>query len=335
MKNLLFAFLIIAYSCSNGTNSGSKIVESESINQYSELDSLSQAIIESPENSNAYYKRALYFYAEEEYEQALDDISRALKIDDSVTEFYFVEGNIFYDDKRFKEAFESYQNVLELDKEHEMAILKLSQIELILQNYDLAIEMVNRALKLNPMNADAYFLKGFIYLDGKDTTTALSSFQTAIEVNPSHFDSYIVLGKIWAYANFDYAEAYYNQALDLDPESVEALYNIGLLYQNYEIYNKAYSVYDKIISVDSAAYFAYYNKGYVLLTSDSSYTEAIDLFEEALVYYPYYHQAYYNIGLCYENLDELSLAEENYKKALEINPQFDLAAMGLSRILEK
>ncbi len=335
MKKLLFALLVVFYSCDNGADIGSNIVEEQSSTQLSKLDSLSQEIIDAPENSNAYYKRALYFYNEFEYEQALDDISRALKIDNSVAEFYFVEGNIYYDDQRFKEAFESYKKVLELDDEHELAILKLSQIELILKNYDLAIEMVNKALKLNPMNADAYYIKGFIYLDGKDTATALSSFQTAIEVNPTHFDSYIILGKVWSVENFEYAESYYYQALEIFPESVEALYNIGLLYQNHSKYEEAYPIYDRIITIDSAAYFAYYNKGYVLLVSDSSYSGAIDQFEKSLVYYPYYHQAYYNIGLCYENLSEFELAEKNYKSALEISPQFDLAAKGLSRILEE
>jgi len=334
MKKLFFAILIIAYSCNNGADTSTKIVEDVNNNEYSELDSLSQAIIDSPENSNTYYKRSLYFYSENELDQALGDITRALKIDESVAEFYFVEANIYYDQQRFKKAFESYQKVYELDNENELAILKLSQIELILKNYDLAIEMVNKALKLNSMNANAYYLKGIIYLDGNDTATALSSFQTAIEVDPSHFDSYIILGKIWSTENYEYSESYYNQALLIDTASVEALYNIGLLYQSYDGYDEAFTIYDRIISIDSAAYFAYYNKGYVLLISDSSYTEAIDLFKKAIVYYPYYHQAYYNIGLCYENLEDLTLAEENYKKALEINPQFDLAARGLSRILD-
>jgi tetratricopeptide (TPR) repeat protein len=334
MKNILFAVLLFGYACTSNENSSSKIVEGQNESQLTKLDSLSQAIIDSPDNSNAYYGRALYFFNENELDQALDDIKRALRINTSVAEFYFVEGNIYYNDQRFKEAFEAYQKVIELDVEHELAILKLSQIELVLKNYDLAIEMVNRALKLNTMNSEAYYLKGFIYLDSKDTSTAISSFQTAIEVDPSHFDSYIILGNIWSETNFEYAESYYKQALKIAPESIEALYNIGILYQYFNKYDEAYPVYDEILTIDSAAYFAYYNKGFIMLVSDSSYSGAINMFEKSLVYYPYYHQAYYNIGLCYENMEEYKLAEENYKKALEINPQFDLAARGLSRLLE-
>jgi tetratricopeptide (TPR) repeat protein len=194
--------------------------------------------------------------------------------------------------------------------------------------------MVNKVLKINPMNPKAYYLKGFIYLDLNDTINAVSSLQTAIEVDPNHYDSYIALGNIWADLKPDFSESYYNNALDINPESIEALYNMGLLFQNEERYIEAYPVYDRIISIDSTAYFAYYNKGYILLVSDSSYTEAINEFEYSLHFYPYYYQAFYNIGLCYENLGELEAAEENYRKALEIEPQFEPAAFGLSRILE-
>lgn len=332
-----FGFLILAllFSCSNNSiEKGSTIIEDNNEEKISVLDSLSEMIVDSPDNSNTYYRRALYFYDEGEYTQAIDDIQRALLIDSTVAEFHFIEGNIYYDDQRFKEAFQSYQKTVNYDSEHELAILKLCQIELVLQNYDLAFEMVNKALKINPMNANAYYLKGFIYLDSRDTATAISSFQTAIEVDPDHYDSYIILGKIWLYENPEFAESYFNRAIEIQPQSIEALYNIGVLYQNQERYLETYPIYNKIIEIDSSAYFAYYNKGYVLLVSDSSYTESIEEFQNSLRFYPYYHQAYYNIGLCYENLGDMVAAEENFRKSLEIDPQFDLAARGLSRILE-
>lgn len=298
------------------------------------LDSLSKEIVKDPDNANGYYKRSLYFYDEGEYDQALSDIQRALLIDSTVAEFHYVQANIYYDYKRFEDAFFSYQKAVEFDNEHEKAILKLSQLELILQNYELAIEMVNKALKINPMNASGYYLKGFIYLDARDTATAISSFQTAIEVDPDHYDSYIMLGKIYSVKDPEFSETYYEQAIALEPNSIEALYNMGVLLQDQERYLETYPIYDKIIAIDSAAYFAYYNKGYVLLVSDSSYEKAIDEFNLSLRYYPYYHQAYCNIGLCYENLGDYKAAEESYRKALDIDPQFEPAAKGLSRVLE-
>jgi tetratricopeptide (TPR) repeat protein len=335
VKKFLFVIsILLAVACNPDSNSNTYIVSDSDSKPMTYLDSISNVIVEDPNNSNNYYRRALFFYREGEYDQALADIERAINIDDSVAEYFYLEGNIYYDDNMFENSFKSYQAAVDLDNEHVEAILKLSSLELALENYQLSLDMVNKALKVDPMNADGYFLKGFIYLDGGDTATAISSFRTAVEVNSDHYNSYIMLGKLYASEKHEYADDYYDNALRIRPNSIEALYNKGVYLQSIEEYDEAYLLYDQIIELDSSSYFAYYNRGYMMLISDSSYSGAIKEFEKSLKYYPYYFEAYYNIGLCYENQGDFEKAEEYYKKSLEINPQYDLAAFGLSRLLE-
>lgn len=298
------------------------------------LDSISNVIVADPNNSDNYYQRALFFYLEREYDQALADIERAINIDDQVAEYFYLEGNIYYDDKAFENAFKSYQATVDLDIEHVEALLKLSTLELALENYQLALDMVNKALKVDPNYAEGYYLKGFIYLDGGDTIKSISSFRTAVEVNPDHYNSYIMLGKLYASEKHEYAGDYYDNALRIRPNSIEAMYNKAMYLQSIDEFEGAYSLYDQIIELDSASYFAYYNRGYIMLISDSSYSGAIKEFEKSLKFYPYYVEAFYNIGLCYENQGNYEKAEEYYKKSLEIDPQYELAAYGLSRLLE-
>jgi len=276
----------------------------------------------------------LYFRSVFEYDQALADIHRALTIDSTVAEYYNEAGNILYNDKLYPEAFSSYQKAVELDNEHVDAILQLSLLEAALDNFQLSMEMVNKALKIDPMNPEGYYLKGFLYLDQKDTSLAISSFRTATEVDPDYYKAYILLGNLYASKNHEFARDYYDNALRIRPNSIEALYDKAIYLQGIEKYDEAFPIYDKIIELDSVSYFAYYNRGYMLLTSDSTYSGAIREFEKALVYYPNYFQAFYNIGLCYENMGDYEQAEVYYKKSLEIYPQFDLAAKGLSRLLE-
>lgn len=324
----------MGFACNSETNTNSSIVSESDVKPLTFLDSISNMIVSNPNNSNNYYRRALFFYKEGEYDQALADIERAINIDDSVAEYFYLEGNIYYDDNVFENAFKSYQTVVDLDNEHLEAILKLSSLELALENYQLALDMVNKALKIDPNYAEAYYLKGFIYLDGGDTTKAISSFRTAVEVNSDHYDSYIMLGKLYASEKHEYARNYYDNALRIRPNSIEALYNKGIYLQSIEEYDEAYLIYDQIIDQDSSSYFAYYNRGYIMLISDSSYSGAIEEFEKSLKFYPYYFEAFYNIGLCYENQGNYKKAEEYYKKSLKINPQYDLAAFGLSRLME-
>ena len=314
--------------------SKSQIVFNADEKPLTRLDSISNKIIEDPNNPELYFERGMYFYGEDEYGQAIEDMKRAIAIDSTVSKYYLETGNIYYADTRFENAYSAYQKAVDRDHNNTEAILQLAKLESVLENYQLALSMLDRVLKIDPMNADAYFNKGFVFLDLGDTAKAVSSYRTAIEVNPDHYDSYIMLGLLYAKAGKDYAGEFYLHALDLRPKSVEALYNYGMFLQEQERYEEAYSYYDRIIENDSSAYFAYYNRGYIMLISDSSYTGAIKEFEKALEYYPYYYQALYNIGLCYENLGDFKKAEEYYQRSLEINPQYDLAARGMSRIKE-
>jgi tetratricopeptide (TPR) repeat protein len=333
VKRILFVFLIIVVFACN-SDSEKTVVSDADAKPYTVLDSLSDVIVEEPNNSNHYYRRALYFHSEYEYEQAIADIDRAILIDSTVAEYYNEKGNIYFDNEFFDEAFFSYQKAIELDNELVNAILQLSSIEVALGNFELAMDMVNKALRVEPMNPEGYYLKAFIYLDMSDTALAISSFRTAVEVDPDHYNSYIMLGKLYDIKMHDFAGDYYDNAIRIRPNSIEALYNKGMFLQRVEEYDEAYLIYDKIIALDTTSYFAYYNRGYILLVSDSSYSGAIKEFEKSLVYYPYYFQALYNIGLCYENMGEYDKAEAFYKKSLDINPQYDLAAKGLSRLLE-
>lgn len=333
MKNIFFIVLVLGgFACSH--DAGKSIVYDSDSKPYTILDSLSDVIVSDPYNSNNYYRRALYFHSERELDQALADMKRALTIDSTVAEYFYETGNIYFENNLFEDAFSSYQKAVELDKVHVDAILQLSRIELGLENHELAMEMVNKALKVEPMDPEGYLLKGYIYLDMSDTVNAISSFRTAVEVDSDHYESYILLGKLYEIKKHSFAGDYYDNALRIRPNSIEALYTKGMYLQGIEEYDKAYLLYDRIIELDSVSYFAYYNRGYMLLVSDSSYSAAIEEFEKALVYYPYYFQAMYNIGLCYENQGDYDQAEKYYKKSLDIDPQYDLAAKGLSRLLE-
>ena len=56
---------------------------------------------------------------------------------------------------------------------------------------------------------------------------AKSSFQTSVEVDPNFFDGYIALGLTYANAKDTLAFGYFETAIELNPNSVEARYNLA------------------------------------------------------------------------------------------------------------
>ena len=76
---------------------------------------------------------------------------------------------------------------------------------------------------------------------------------------------------------------------------------------------------------------AYVNRGAALLNLDRPQEALTDLNKAITLGLDKVHLAYYNRGLTKEKLNDARGAYEDYKKALEIDPTFTLAADSLKR----
>ncbi|HIP35507.1 MAG TPA: tetratricopeptide repeat protein, partial [Crocinitomix sp.] len=192
---------------------------------------------------------------------------------------------------------------------------------------------------INPHLAETYYLEGLIYIDDYYKTKreeswerAQSSFQTVVEQNPKHYNAYISMGVMYFERGEDLALEYFNSAINVAPKSAEAWYNKGVFYQSKKDYDKAKAIYREIISFDSLYPKAYYNQGYLQLVIDKNNDSAVFFFEKAVEIDSTYFQAYNNLGLAYERLGDKTKAKSLYKKALKINPEFELAKKNLNYV---
>jgi tetratricopeptide (TPR) repeat protein len=232
-----------------------------------------------------------------------------------------------------------YEYVLSKDSTSVGALMGLSRIYAILKNNAGAIHYLSLLLEQDPHYAEAYFLKGMIYrADFYETgrqeswDRALSSYQTAVEQNPDYYSAYVEMGVMHDQIGSDLAMDYYNSALAIYPESIEAWYNIGMFYQKRGQIDTALATYRTLNSIDSTYADAYYNQGYIHLIVKKQIDSAVFYFSRATNFDPEYFQAYNNLGLCYEELGEKEKARTFYQKAVEINPDFQLAKDNLNRL---
>ena len=94
------------------------------------------------------------------------------------------------------------------------------------------------------------------------------------------------------------------------------------------------NTYRELLQVDRGNVLAFYNLGYLYLTEFLEFDTAIAYFDSALAIRPDYIEAMVNKGLAQEELELFGDAENSYRAALSVDPQFDPAAKGLSRLLE-
>jgi len=313
----------------NRGNNSSVIADSTNIGV---LDSL---IRQNPKNPDLFAKRARIQASKKNYQRALNDITIALKMDSLNPAYYVSQAEYFIFSGEPNSAKKGLNACLKRFPNNTDVMLKLAEIHLYMKEYSQAKIILNDILPINDDLGQIYFLQGLIALENNDSTGAARNFQTTIEKEPAYYAAYVQAGKIYAAKHNDLAIQYFKSAIDLQPESYEARYELGSYYQDHGYLNEAEQEYDYIIShIDSLQPYPYYNRGYIEMVYKHNYPEAVNWFTKAIDKKADYAEAWYNRGFSYELDGKLGRAKDDYRKATEIQPNFPLAIKGMNRIDE-
>jgi tetratricopeptide (TPR) repeat protein len=125
------------------------------------------------------------------------------------------------------------------------------------------------------------------------------------------------------------AEALYREALELDPQNVDALHFLGVIAYQQGRHGQAEELISRALLGNSANAPAYSNLGNAL-EAQGKHQEAIDCYRRALVLAPDYVDALVNLGATYRAQGELDQAVSCYRRALELKPEFPAAQNNLA-----
>ena len=321
MAVIISSFLII--SCQQSKNKAEKKQTQEV--KKDELALLNDEIVADTENAALYFRRSQIFMQKNNIKQAFDDINKAVTIDSTKMDYVLALADICFKGLQIQKSIDTYKKAISINPKSTEAHMKLSELYLYLKAYPSCLSEANEALKIDKNIAKAYFLKGFAYKETGDTSKAISSFQTAVEIKSEYYDAYIQLGNIEAARKHKIALQYYNNALRLQPNSTEALYNRGLLFQNMGELDRAVIDYTFILKIDNRYADAHYNLGYIDLAYMKDYKSAITHFTDVIRINSQSAEAYYNRGVAFELSGDNTSAEKDYRQALSIVPTFKLA----------
>lgn len=338
MQKLLFLpFLLVLVSCGSGA-ADEPVSGSDSL----ALDSLAwfnEKVKADPSNLKILFERSRYHLRHGNVDDAQFDLEKYLQADSSNLEVHKLYGDIMMSKLVLEKTKYHYEYILDHDSTYVPAYIGMGKLYALLDNNAAAIAYLNKALMLDPYQTEPYFMKGMIYRSDYLTTgrqeswdLALSSFQTAIEQDPDNYSAYVQLGVMHDQMGDSTAVQYYNSAIDIYPESIEAWYNKGIFYQNRGELEEAFTCYRTLHTIDSTWADPYYNEGYIHLLMTEELDSAVYYFNKAVELDPGYYQAYNNLGLAYEKKGDLTNARFYYGKAVEINPDFKLAKDNLNRL---
>ncbi|HRZ86921.1 MAG TPA: tetratricopeptide repeat protein [bacterium] len=119
---------------------------------------------------------------------------------------------------------------------------------------------------------------------------------------------------------YDQAADYYQQAVDINPEHLGAMYNLALAYQMRGLYGKAEEYFKKSLALDATYLPAWVGLG-LINTRQGRYDDAIAAYKEALKFEKDYYIAHLNLAAVYAKKKMYKEAVEESKTALNINPR--------------
>lgn len=298
----------------------------------SSIVSLNKLILEEPQNADLYVARAKQYLILQNFDAAINDYKRAIKIDSTNSQFYNALAETYFLHKNIPLALENFEKSENLDPKNIQTYLKRAQVNFLMKKFNETLKDADAALRINKFEPQAYYLKGITFLEVKDTSRAVSSLQTAVEQDPNHYNAFYQLGLIHFESGMWVATDYLKSALEIKPKSIDARYLLALNYQNFEKIDEALAEYENILEQDADFIDAVYNIGFIYSEFLDDENKAMNYFQKTVQIDDSFVRGQYMLGLLNERKKEYKIAEDYYRKTLKIQPDFTLAAQGLSRV---
>lgn len=313
---LLFLLLTAAIFSSCHNNDSSNVPREEA------LKVLDAKIKKHSNNASLYYERGLIeveLGIEKEqsqfYKDAVSDFRKAIELDNSKANYHTALADAQFRLGNVGESYSALQNALKLDKDNFDANLKMGEIAFYSKDYERAIESLSKVTAQDKTNQTALFMKGFIYKETGDTANAVHYFRQLIELYPDYEPPYEELGMLYAQRGNKLGLEYLTTALKLDPQNINVLYGIAMIYQDMDEADLATDYYVKILEIDPNNKSAWFNRGWIEMVLYEDYENAADFFSKAIECDQGYAEAHYNLGLAYQLLNKDSEAQKSFNRA--------------------
>jgi len=296
------------------------------------LENLNQEIADDANNPGLYHARAKFYYDDHQFDNALKDINMAISMDPKSADLYVTLSEIYLLMGQLQSATEALTKAINVDPESKLALLKMAKLNLIIRDYPKTFEYIKKSLSVSDVNPEGYFTRAIAFLETGDTNKAVTDLLKAVDQNQGYFEAYIELGELFSIKKDAIAADYLKNALAIRPESKEALYLLGMFYQETGQYYKAIELYKKLQKTDTTFRNAPYNIGYIYLVYLKDFPSAVSFFSAALKADPGYYEAYFNRGYANELMRYYDKAYADYKQALKIEVNYPNAVEGLNRL---
>ena len=188
--------------------------------------------------------------------------------------------------------------------------------------------LANNLVKRSPNNSESLYLRALIYRGEGRFSSAVADLEQAAAGDPQNFDIEYNLGFCLAHSGQpQQAEVHLHKALEIQPESAAAKFQLMNVYRNLGMTDRAQKLADELQSEKSAT--VNHDLGNTFgdaannLMSAGKYNEAMQQYRLALKADPRNAQTLYNLSVAQRQVGDRAGEKSSLLRALDLNP--DLA----------
>ncbi|MCZ6680814.1 MAG: tetratricopeptide repeat protein, partial [Candidatus Poribacteria bacterium] len=273
-------------------------------------DALQKAITLNPQNANYHYVLGQLLEDDGAWEDAISEFTGAIELDPAYIEAWYNRGLLYDRLGALEKARDDFKQVIAQmptfhAARHNLGILYIKQ-----RQWEEAKQVFEETLEIDPQDADAHYHLADIYLNRYgDVDRAIHSLQYAIKCDPDHLDARFELGLLYAKSRYAQPERRQN-AIDQFIELIKRNNDLQTFQSLDRLFFILGSLYDDEPNDADLAIYAY-RAG--LEHSSSA-------------------QARNNLGLLYLQKDLIDLAAEEFKQAIQLEPDYETPYYNLAKL---
>ena len=164
------------------------------------------------------------------------------------------------------------------------------------------------------------FIQALKNHQNNNLVVAKNLYNKIIQIEPNNIGALNNLGLVFqSLGESQEAISCYKKVIQIEPNNISALNNLGLVFQSLGEFQKAKKYYEKVIGIDANYVNANFNLGNVL-NSLGNYIEAKKYYEKVIGIDPNHKDGFNNLGVIFKELGQYKEAIDCYKKAIKIDP---------------
>jgi len=196
-----------------------------------------------------------------------------------------------------------------------------------------AINTFRKVLELNPNYALAHSSLGYIYMRRGNSDLARASFERAIDLDMRLAAAHNGRGMVLAQDERTRAVALdsYREALNLDPDYLDARYNLGVTLADMEDFRGARQAFEQLVQTDPDYSDVHYRLG-VIASNEGDFDVALEEFRDQYRLAPNHRENRLELGRLYFRQEQYGDAEDLLLPMISQFPDFTPAMLLLADV---